>query len=161
MVAFNVPRAAALGFAARRVRLATAVVGLALAMMPAARAEPLLEPDQAFRPSARLVAGDAARIEVTYRIAPGYYLYRDRFRVSAQPPLPLAELTQPAGEEIDDPFVGRVRIFREVVTLEVPLAGSVPPGTYRLRLTAQGCAEDRFCFRPFVQEAAVVVPVAQ
>lgn len=156
-MAFNVP-CAALPWGLRRIGRAAAAVCLALAVQPAAGAEPLLEPDQAFRPSARLVAGDVARIEIGYRIAPGYYLYRDRFRFSAQPPLPLGDLVQPAGEEVDDAFVGRVRIFREAVTLELPLAASVPPGTYRIRLTAQGCAEDRFCFRPFVQEALVVVP---
>ena len=47
-------------------------------------AEPeLLEPEKAFRFSARLQ--DPRTIEVTYRIAPGYYLYRDKFRFSAVP----------------------------------------------------------------------------
>ena len=143
---------------ARRGVLASLAAAVAMAVLPAARGEALLEPDQAFRPSARIVAGEASRIEIAYRIAPGYYLYRDRFRVASQPPLPTGDLEQPTGEEIDDPFVGRVRIFRESVSLTLPLMASVPPGTYRLRITAQGCAEERFCFRPFQQELQVVVP---
>jgi thiol:disulfide interchange protein DsbD len=145
----------------QRVRL-LGLAGLAavwaLGMLPAAQGEALLEPDQAFRPSARFVAGEASRIEITYRIAPGYYLYRDRFRVAIQPQLPVGEVEQAPGEEIDDPFVGRVRIFRDSVALGLPLTASAPPGMYRLRITAQGCAEERFCYRPFVQEVQVRVP---
>ena len=47
-------------------------------------AEPeLLEPDKAFRFAARLK--DARSIEVTYRIAPGYYMYRERFQFTLAP----------------------------------------------------------------------------
>lgn len=138
--------------------LAGLAAASAMAMLPAARGEALLEPDQAFRPSARFVAGEASRIEIAYRIASGYYLYRGRFRVTSQPPLPTGDLEQPTGEEIDDPFVGRVHIFRDSVSLSAPLMASVPRGTYRLRITAQGCAEERFCFRPFTQEVQVMVP---
>ena len=42
----------------------------------------LLEPDKAFQVTSRLEGGD--RVEVTYRIADGYYLYRDKLSWQAQ-----------------------------------------------------------------------------
>ena len=58
---------------------------LLLAVGGTARAaEPeLLEPDKAFRFAARLA--DARTIEVSYQIAPGYYLYRDKFQFVVSP----------------------------------------------------------------------------
>ncbi len=52
----------------------------------AASAQELLEPDKAFRFSARAL--DPSTLEITYRIAPGYYLYRKNFKF---------ELKKPAG----------------------------------------------------------------
>lgn len=147
-----------------RGRIAGGAVTLALGVSAAVAGaaptttESLLEPDQAFQPRVQFVAGENAGIEVTYRIAPGYYLYRGRFKASAQPALPLGDLEEPTGVEIDDPFVGRTRIFRDEVSVRLPLIASAAPGEYRLRLTAQGCAEERFCYRPFAQEAWVRVP---
>ena len=40
-----------------------------------------LEPEKAFQFSARPL--DAKTVEVTFDIAPGYYLYRDQFRFAA------------------------------------------------------------------------------
>ena len=42
-------------------------------------ADDFLPPEQAFKVSARLLAAD--RAEVLVRIAPGYYVYRDPFRL--------------------------------------------------------------------------------
>ena len=60
-----------------------ALMSLLLALCsPGRAADPeLLEPDKAFRFSASAIAPDL--IEVRYRIAPGYYLYRDKFQFSA------------------------------------------------------------------------------
>lgn len=126
-----------------------------IGMANPAWADALLEPGQAFRPAVRLAAGGFA---IAYEVAPGYYLYRDRIRVVTVPPLPLGDLEMPEGEAIDDPFVGPTRIFRGSVTILQPFAASPRPGSYRIRITAQGCAEERFCYRPFVQEAAIEVP---
>ena len=43
----------------------------------------LLEPEQAFRFSAKVL--DANNIEVRYQIANGYYLYREKFKFSVEP----------------------------------------------------------------------------
>ncbi len=61
------------------------MLALLLLLSCAARAgEPeLLEPEKAFRFSARMMAPD--RLEVRYEIAPGYYMYREKFRFGAEP----------------------------------------------------------------------------
>src|SRR6476620_3983463 len=49
-----------------------------LCSSPARAAEDFLDPAVAFQVSARAVADK--RVELTYKIAPGYYLYRERFK---------------------------------------------------------------------------------
>jgi len=132
--------------------LAAACLAGAAIAAPAPSDEPL-EPDQAFRPSARLVAGDAAAgsgrhgIDIEYLIAPGYYLYRSRLKFELSPPtLLIGSPELPRGIEVDDPFLGKSAIFRERVTIHLPFAVSVAkPGRYKVKITAQGCAEDRLC----------------
>jgi thiol:disulfide interchange protein DsbD len=150
-------------------RFAGVLVAITLLVLPAfpAGAAPTDEPleaDQAFRPSARLVAEAAMSgrhgIDVGYRIAPGYYLYRDRIRFEVLPAtLPIASPEFPKGQEIEDPFLGKSVIYRENVVIHLPFAASgVDPGQYRVRITAQGCAEDRLCYAPFVQELPLDIP---
>jgi thioredoxin:protein disulfide reductase len=147
-------------------RFAGVLVALSLLAFPAgaAPADEPLEADKAFRPSARLVAeaANSSRhgIDVAYRIAPGYYLYRDRIRFEMVPAtLPVASPEFPQAMEIEDPFIGRSAIYREQVVIHLPFTASlVDPGSYRVRITAQGCAENRLCYAPFVQELRLDIP---
>jgi thiol:disulfide interchange protein DsbD len=145
--------------------LATAcLAGAALA----APADEPLDPDLAFHPDARLVAGDPAAppgterhgIDIDYRILPGYYLYRDRLHFQVSPAtLLIGPPELPPGIEVDDPFVGKATIYRERVTIHLPFAVSIArPGRYRVRIMAQGCAEERVCYAPFPQEVIVNIP---
>ena len=56
---------------------------LLLACVAGAAAQELLEPEKAFQFSARLI--DANQVEVRYEIAPGYYMYREKFKFIASP----------------------------------------------------------------------------
>ena len=134
---------------------------------PASNDEPL-DPDKAFRPHARLVAGEPGPvtgterhgIDIDYDIAPGYYLYRNRLRFEVSPPtLLIGPPELPAGIEVDDPFIGKSPIFREHVTIHLPFVVSVAkPGRFKVKITAQGCAEERLCYSPFPQEVVVNIP---
>jgi thiol:disulfide interchange protein DsbD len=146
--------------------LAGAFLAGTLQAAPVQSDEPL-QPDQAFRPGARLVAGEpSARgaerhgIDVEYRIAPGYYLYRDRLRFSLSPATLLTGPPEfPPGVEIDDQFLGKSVIYRDRVAIHIPfLVSMAKPGRYKVRITAQGCAENRLCYAPFPQEVVVNVP---
>ena len=117
-------------------------------------AEPdLLEPEKAFQFAARLK--DARSIEVGYRIAPGYYMYRDKFRFSAAPEgVKIGAPQLPAGKMKRDEFFGEVETYRGDLRIVVPfeLDGTNLPA---LTLTAvsQGCADVGVCYVPQEQKA--------
>lgn len=126
-----------------------------------------LDPDRAFVPTARLVAGESSAstterhgIDIEYRIAPGYYLYRDRIRFEVTPATLLVGAPEfPPGTAVDDPFLGKSVIYRDRLVVHLPFAVSVAKaGRYKVRISAQGCAEDRICYSPFPQEVVVNIP---
>jgi thiol:disulfide interchange protein DsbD len=144
----------------RQARRAALALCAALALGAAAPEGEPLEAEQAFPVEARLVVdsdGIPRRIDLRFTIHDGYYLYANRFKVEA-PGLPAGALTIPAGILKDDPFVGKSRILREAVTVEVPLAARPAPGQYSLAVTAQGCAENLVCYAPFTQSARIAIP---
>jgi thiol:disulfide interchange protein DsbD len=121
---------------------------------PALAAEPeLLEPDKAFRFSARVK--DAGSIEVSYQIAPGYYLYRDKFQFKLAPAQAQAGTAQmPAGKKHKDEFFGEVETYRGNLTIVLPYStdgATLPAAT--LTATSQGCADVGVCYVPHQQEA--------
>ncbi|KPK19120.1 MAG: thiol:disulfide interchange protein [Betaproteobacteria bacterium SG8_41] len=121
-------------------------------------AEPeLLEPEKAFRFSARLQ--DPRTIEVTYRIAPGYYLYHDKFRFSAVPAeVKLGAAQIPPGKRKRDEFFGEVETHRGDLTIIVPFEVE-GTGLTALTLTAtsQGCADVGVCYVPQDQKAELML----
>jgi len=120
------------------------------ACLPNAQAA-FLEPDKAFVFSARTVA---SAIEVRYRIADGYYLYRERFKFALDPATSggatLGEPVFPKGEiKFDETFQKDVEHYRQEVVVRIPVSGATGPVT--LLSTSQGCADAGLCYPP--QEA--------
>jgi thiol:disulfide interchange protein DsbD len=134
----------------------------ALALAPAfAINDPqeLLEPDQAFALSLRV--RDANTLEASWKIAKGYYLYRDKFKFeSLDPTLVLKPAVVPAGKKKSDPTFGTVEIYINAVTVQLPIGqrtGSAQ--TVKLRITAQGCNEPvGVCYPPLVKEISIALP---
>jgi thiol:disulfide interchange protein DsbD len=130
------------------------LIALLLVSAPAARAagaDELLEPDKAFRFSAQAL--DSGTAEIRYRIAEGYYLYRDRFRFAAEPAsVTLGSARFPEGEIHEDKFFGKQVTYRREVRILLPLAAA---GADRVKLsvTSQGCADIGVCYVPQVQSA--------
>ena len=117
----------------------------------------LLEPEKAFRISARPL--DARSVEVEFRIADGYYMYRDRFAFATESGRPLAKVEIPHGKLKDDPFFGKVETFRGSVRIRLRL----PPeeadkGRVRLKVTSQGCADVGVCYAPLEQSVSLALP---
>ena len=134
---------------------------IALVPFLAAAAVPdLLEPEQAFRLSAR--ASQADTIEVRYQIAPGYYLYRDKFRFSVEPEnvkTGAAEL--PPGKRKKDEFFGEVETYRGDLRFRVPLNNARAGENITLTATSQGCADVGVCYIPQDQKLSLVVGGAE
>lgn len=98
-----------------------------------------LPPDQAFK---RKASRDNDAVVLEWDIAPGYYLYRQEFAVSAgETELP-AEF--PAGQMIRDEFFGDVEVLYDRAHTRV----KPPPGATTLQVRYQGCAQDGICYPP-------------
>ena len=101
---------------------------LAIAPASAGAADPFLDPEAAFRLSARAL--DAQHIELRFDVAPGYHLYRDKFDATITPApagtdaaAVASALQIPRGSvEFDATFQKDVEVFRAPVTLLLPLA---------------------------------------
>ena len=142
-------------------RLLLIALLLSPALPPAhgASADELLEPDKAFRFSARAL--DAVTAEVRYAIADGYYLYRERFRFAAEPAtVTLGQPQFPKGEIHEDRFFGKQETYRKEVRIRLPIESS---GADRVKLlvTSQGCADVGVCYVPQVQSAELRLASAE
>lgn len=131
-------------------------VGAALA----APEDDLLPADQAFSLTTRVTD---ATLEASWRIARGYYLYRDKFKFEAlDPALHLGSPSFPAGKVKEDPYFGRSEIYFNRVTVRLPLERRTHASSARIRITAQGCNEPvGVCYPPIVKELALALPAVE
>jgi thiol:disulfide interchange protein DsbD len=118
-------------------------------------ADELLEPEKAFRFSARAL--DAGSIEVRYAIADGYYMYRDRFKFAAEGAR-LGAPQLPPGLKHKDEFFGETEIYRKEVRLRLPAEGE---GRVELTVTSQGCADIGVCYVPMESRATLQLAALQ
>ncbi len=132
---------------ALRLTLVQLVFGATLAFGQQNATEPeLLEAEQAFRFSARLL--DAATVEVSYHIADGYYMYRDKFRFRAESGGKVGTAQFPAATMHVDPLFGNVATYRKTVLIRLPVADLGPDRKLALTVIAQGCADAGVCYPP-------------
>jgi len=129
---------------------------LAAAAAPAADTDQLLEPEKAFRISTRAL--DARTVEVSFAIAEGYYMYRERFRFAVDPAsnATLGTPQFPPGTRKTDEFFGDVETYRKQVVIRVPVT-ELPAAqdTLRLTVTSQGCADVGVCYVPMDSNATI------
>ena len=107
-------------------------------------------------------ASDRQRIEVSWKIADGYYLYNNKFLKfkTETAGVVLGEAQIPDGEKKFDELLGEEVIkFHDRLTVSLPL-DSVEPSVERvsLKLRSQGCMEDVFCYPPTEQLLVVNLP---
>jgi thiol:disulfide interchange protein DsbD len=117
-------------------------------------ADDLLEPEKAFRFAARAL--DGATVEVTFVIADGYYMYRERFKFAAEgnPQVKLGAADLPPGRKHKDEFFGEVQTYRKSVRILLPVEGE---GRFDLKVTSQGCADVGVCYVPMESTATLRV----
>lgn len=110
-----------------------------------------LPPDQAFAMYAEVV--DAGAVRIGWRIADGYYLYRDRFTFrladGGSGKLGAAVLPEPS-EFREDEFFGRMAVYYDDVAAILPLEREegAEPIQVRIEASWQGCAKAGFCYPP-------------
>lgn len=117
----------------------------------AAQAQDFLAPERAFAMQARQVSDRV--IGISYQIAPGYYMYRERFELEPPDAPVSAQLANlPPGKVKYDPtFEKDMALFYNAVEfmLEVsPWPASEPSRRFAIQVISQGCAEAGLCYPP-------------
>ncbi len=121
-----------------------------------------LPQDQAFQLSAS--ARDANTLVASWRIADGYYLYRDKIKFTlknaASATLGAAQL--PNGEVKEDEFFGRMEIYHDDIDAVIPVQRRAPAAALNLQLLVsyQGCAEAGICYPPINKTVNLTLPAA-
>jgi len=112
---------------------------------PSRAAEEFLDPAVAFKFEARML--DPQTAEVTYTIAPAYYMYRERFAFkSSNPAVKLGTPAIPPGTvKYDQTFEKDVETYKGLLTIRIPVEGD---GAFTLTATSQGCADAGLCYPP-------------
>ena len=142
-----------------RAALASLWVGLALLPAPARAVDEsdLLPVDQAYVLSAKAISRE--RVEFTWQIAPGYYLYRHRFAVQ---PVDSAfksnPLQLPAGDKHTDEFFGKVETYRQSVTVVQTGAAATGVDSVNFKVKYQGCADVGVCYPPQTRTLTIALP---
>ncbi|MET3134000.1 thiol:disulfide interchange protein DsbD [Oxalobacteraceae bacterium GrIS 1.11] len=123
-----------------------------LAWSPPARADDdYLEPDAAFKFSASM--RDPATIVVTYEIADGYYMYRERFKFEASGAKLGAPQIPPGTVKFDETFQKNVETYHHAITITIPVQAG---GPFTLIASGQGCSEKGLCYAPQEKRARLV-----
>ncbi len=131
-----------------------------LLFVPAALAvdeKDLLPIDQAFAVSAKTITRD--KIEFSWKIAPGYYLYRHRMSVSSTDgAFKTNALELPEGHHKKDQFFGEVQTYRnEVIGIQTGAAAG-DTNTVTFLVKYQGCADLGVCYPPHKKTISVSLP---
>lgn len=127
---------------------------------PALPSDELLPPDQAFHFIGEVK--DAHTLRVSWQIADGYYLYRERFKFA---------LPDSVGVELGEPDLphgvlkheesGPKEVFYHEIGFDLPLKRTTAsPLVLSLQAKYQGCAEKGVCYPPMEKTVQLDVPAA-
>ncbi len=134
-----------------------ALIGLWLGCSLAALGAPNQQPmpvDQAFVASAKLFGNDT--VVMQWQIAPGHYLYRDRFHIQVTQPTnaSIGAILYPPSQTKYDDLMGDYEIYANVLSLPIPIIHPDPHNT-QLIVSYQGCSEDGYCYPPTSQHVQI------
>ncbi len=107
-----------------------------------------LPPDQAFALSSESKDGN---LVAHWKIADGYYLYKDKiqFRLKDAPQsVSLGTPELPEGQIKDDEFFGRMTVFHDDFSATVPVQSGNAAPPVAVDVTYQGCSEKGLCYPP-------------
>jgi thiol:disulfide interchange protein DsbD len=87
-------------------------------------------------------------LEISWRIAENYYLYRDKLKITTTAPgLKLDKPVLPASIPYEDEHFGTVQVYRTKLVVLVPYTGDLRPGE-TVKVVYQGCADAGLCYPP-------------
>ena len=118
--------------------------------------EELLPPDEAFAFTANV---NGSQLQLDWKIAQGYYLYREKTRVSTSTSgVSLGKLDLPKGKIKKDEFFGDVAILRHQIPASVSINKSDSSvGSFTLTAKFQGCADLGVCYPPITKKITLAL----
>lgn len=102
-----------------------------------------LMPEEAFHVAVERSA--AQTVVVRFTPADGYYLYRDRIKITTGSTNTMAQLVFPTAESKEDPSFGHVWVYHHPFEVVATWPQNVPE---QLTIGYQGCAERGICYPP-------------
>lgn len=114
----------------------------------------LLPAEEAFKLSADIVDQQAI---FDWKIAKGYYLYKEKFKISTDGNATIGKLLFPSAIMQEDEFFGTVGIYRNQVKITAPIQQSKDL-VLNFALNYQGCADIGVCYPPITQKVQLSVP---
>lgn len=127
----------------------------AVAQSPFNTTPAFLEVDQAF--SFYISLDDRENISVHWTIAPGYYLYADKFSFKIVEPADISGTlipVMPAGTPHEDEFFGKTSVYYRQTRSSLTLPEDSPE-RFLLEIGFQGCAEAGLCYPPAVRSVEI------
>ena len=105
--------------------------------------EDFLSPDVAFGLNILQANG---QINASFKVAPGYYLYKERIKFELSPAL-AHKIRLPNGDIKNDPNFGRMEVYHHDFTgnIDIEAAYAAP---LTIKATYQGCSEKGLCYAP-------------
>ncbi len=116
----------------------------------------LLPADDAFSFQASVVDEN---ILLEWNIADGYYLYKEKIKISSDFSSQLGTAKFPEAEIIDDEFFGKIGTYRGNVMVAVPILDGDAKSVL-LSITFQGCADLGVCYPPITKSVALDISSA-
>lgn len=106
-----------------------------------------LPPDQAFKLAASAEGPDSVRL--TWQIVDGYHLYREKTKFQSQTEtIQLGQANMPEGTAEHDPGLGDVVVYRNQLSVDLPLLNPNRETQLKLLVKYQGCADAGVCYPP-------------
>jgi len=134
-----------------------------LPLLGGAKQEIFLPPDQAF--GLDVTVSNAHTLLASFKIMPGYYLYRDKviFGIKGDSAkatdTKITNIALPKGEIKHDPNFGDMAVFHQPFQVEITLerVGSAAQGI-TLEASYQGCKDKSLCYPPINRSISIALP---
>ncbi len=134
-----------------------------LPLFGGAKQETFLPPDQAF--GLDVSVPDAHTLLASFRVAPGYYLYRDKVSLALKgdpakaADTRIVQISLPKGEIKHDPNFGDIEVFHQSFQAEIALerTGSAAQDI-TLGASYQGCKDKSLCYPPINKSIKIALP---
>ncbi|MCP5090661.1 MAG: hypothetical protein GY949_07045, partial [Gammaproteobacteria bacterium] len=116
--------------------------------------------DEVFFPDVFPIDGN--KVDIGFRIVPGFYLYKDKISVrSLSENAAAGRLELPKGKMKVDEYFGEMEVYLESVLAPLAIARATPEAMeLQLEVNYQGCAEGGLCYMPQTRVITVELPEA-